>query len=269
MDPDAIEAAVTPRTKAIIVMHYAGFPCDMARITKIAERHDLRLVEDACHGLLSEYQGQKLGTIGHVGCFSFFSNKNMTTAEGGMVVTGDADLAARVRLLRSHGMTSLSYDRAKGHATGYDVVDVGFNYRLDDIRAAIGLVQLGKMPDDIARRAALRRTYLEALAGIADISVPFAEASNEARSNYIMAVRVTAGGAERRDAVRAALADDGVQTSMHYPPLHRLKTFAEAEVSLPKCEDAGATLVTLPFYKTMDDRHIDHVVGSLRRALQG
>src|SRR5262249_54744201 len=117
IDPDAIEAAITPRTKAIVVMHYAGFPCDMGPIQSLADRRGIWIIEDACHALMSEWGGRKLGTIGHVGCFSFFSNKNMTTAEGGMVVSCDPTIAERVRLLRSHAMTSHSYDRSHGHAS--------------------------------------------------------------------------------------------------------------------------------------------------------
>ena len=267
IDPGAIEAAITPRTKAICVMHYAGFPCDMDRIMAVAERHGLKVVEDACHGLLSEHAGRKLGTIGHVGCFSFFSNKNMTTAEGGMVVSADPEVAARVRLLRSHGMTTMSYDRARGHATSYDVVELGYNYRLDDIRSALGLVQLAKMPDDIERRTQLRRSYERALAEISDVSVPFAGGANEMRSNYIMAIRLQGADAARRDGVRRALAEEGIQTSMHYPPLHRLKTFADGAAALPGTERAGAELITLPFFKTMTGDQLAHVVSGLRNAI--
>ncbi len=267
IDPDAVEAAVTHRTKAVIVMHYAGFPCDMERIMAIADRHGLKVIEDACHGLLSEHGGRKLGTIGNVGCFSFFSNKNMTTAEGGMVVTADPEIAARVRLLRSHGMTTMSYDRARGHATGYDVVELGYNYRLDDLRSAIGLVQLSKLPEDIVRRANLRQRYEEALAPISDIELPFAGRSNEARSNYIFPVRLKSSDAAGRDAVRAALARSGVQTSMHYPSLHRLHTFADREVRLPMTEQASDSLITLPFFKTMTGQQLTYVVEALKEAL--
>jgi dTDP-4-amino-4,6-dideoxygalactose transaminase len=266
ISPFAIEAAITPRTKAIIVMHYAGFPCDMGAIMPIAERHHLRVIEDACHAVLSEYAGRKLGMIGHVGCFSFFSNKNMTTAEGGMVVTSTPEIATRVRLLRSHAMTSTSYDRERGHATGYDVTEVGYNYRLDDLRSAIGLVQLAKLPNDIARRARLRESYERALAKSADVTVPFLGHSKEMRSNYIMVIRLKADSA-RRDRVRAALSDRGIQTSMHYPPLHRLKTFADRTIKLPNTESAAASLITLPFFKTMTSEQLDHVVSGLMEAI--
>jgi dTDP-4-amino-4,6-dideoxygalactose transaminase len=267
IDPDAIEAVITARTKAICVMHYAGFPCDMDRIMPIAERHGLKVVEDACHALLSEYAGRKLGTIGHIGCFSFFANKNMTTAEGGMVASADSEIAARARLLRSHGMTTMSYERTSGHATSYDIVELGYNYRLDDMRAAIGLVQLGKMPDDIERRARLRQAYELALAAIPEVAIPFAGSANEMRSNYIMAIRLKGADAARRDGVRAALAEHGVQTSMHYPPLHRLRAFANSGASLPETERAAAELITLPFFKTMSEAQLARVIGGLRSAI--
>jgi dTDP-4-amino-4,6-dideoxygalactose transaminase len=267
IDPDAIEVAITPRTKAIVVMHYAGFPCDMTRIINLAHRRGLKVIEDACHGILSDYTGRKLGTIGDAGCFSFFSNKNMTTAEGGMVVTSNAEIARQVRLLRSHAMTSVSYDRARGHAASYDVLGLGYNYRMDDLRAALGLVQLNKLPQDVARRAHLRELYEESLATIDKVLVPFAGASNEMRSNYIMPIIIKDADAERRDGVRAMLADSGIQTSLHYPAMHRLSTFADRPVSLPRTERVADSLITLPLFKTMTEDQLAHVVDRLRKAV--
>lgn len=134
INADEIESLITGRTKAIIAMHYAGFPCDMNKIMEIARKYNLYVIEDACHGPLSVYNDRKLGTIGDVGCFSFFSNKNISTGEGGMIVTNHEELYHKFKLMRSHGMTTMSYQRASGHATSYDVVDLGYNYRIDDIR---------------------------------------------------------------------------------------------------------------------------------------
>ena len=131
IDPDDIERKITSKTKAIIVMHYGGFACDMDRIIDIAKKYNLKVIEDACHGPLSEYHGKKLGTIGDIGCFSFFSNKNISTGEGGMLITNNDEYYERAKLLRSHGMTSLSYERSKGHSTTYNVVELGYNYRMD------------------------------------------------------------------------------------------------------------------------------------------
>src|SRR5262249_2295938 len=153
VDPADVESKITPRTKAVVVMHYGGYMCRMPEIAEICRRHDLALIEDACHSVGAHYRdpdrrpphGRKAGNLGDIGCFSFFSNKNLWTGEGGMVVTNRNDLAERLRLLRSHGMTTLTWDRHKGHARSYDVTLHGFNYRIDEIRAALGRVQLKKL----------------------------------------------------------------------------------------------------------------------------
>lgn len=197
INPDDIEKKITPRTKAIIAMHYGGFACDMDRIMELAKKYDFFVVEDAAHAPDSEYlpcginmtqnkssynrnnippgeprginnktmlnltnnnrdipwgKGKKLGTIGDIGCFSFFSNKNITCAEGGMLATNNDEYAKKAQLLRAHGMTSLSYERAKGHATKYDVIELGYNYRMDDIRGALALSQFKKLKDDVKKR---------------------------------------------------------------------------------------------------------------------
>ena len=156
-----IEAKITIKTKAIIVMHYGGFACDMDNIMALAKKYNLKVIEDACHAPFSEYKGKKLGTIGDFGCFSFFSNKNISTGEGGMIVTNCTEDFIRLKLLRSHGMTSMSYERAKGHSTEYDVIESGYNYRMDDIRSAIGIVQLDKIDDDLQERAKIVKSIFK------------------------------------------------------------------------------------------------------------
>jgi dTDP-4-amino-4,6-dideoxygalactose transaminase len=160
----SIEEKITERTKAIIVMHYAGYPCDMPGILKIAKAHRLSVIEDAAHAVGSSLDGRKLGTWGDIGCFSFFSNKNLVTGEGGMLVTHNHEFAERLKKLRSHGMTSLTWDRHRGHAWSYDVVDLGYNYRLDEIRSALGLVQLAKLEGNNNKRRGLVHNYREWLA---------------------------------------------------------------------------------------------------------
>ena len=261
MDPVHIESLITPRTKAILVMHYGGFPCDMRAIAKIGDKNGLRIIEDACHGPLSEYEGKKLGTLGDIGCFSFFSNKNISTGEGGMLVTNSDEYADRVRLLRSHAMTTLSYDRARGHATEYDVVDLGFNYRIDDLRSAIGLVQLRKLPRDLERRAFVRRRYVEALGHVNGITIPFRDCVGPA-SNYICPVILTAGDVRQRDTVRAALHQRGVQTSVHYPPVHRFRTF-RTPVELPVTEYAADRLISLPMHGGVSVENVEEIASHL------
>ncbi|HEX2996840.1 MAG TPA: DegT/DnrJ/EryC1/StrS family aminotransferase, partial [Anaerolineales bacterium] len=160
---ESIEKSITERTRAILVVHYGGYACDMPAILELARRHNLTVIEDAAHAIGSELQGKKLGVWGDVGCFSFFSNKNMTTAEGGMLVTSNDAFAERLRLLRSHGMTTLTMDRHKGHAWSYDVVDLGYNYRIDEMRSAMGIAQLGRLERNNRRRREFTQLYRELL----------------------------------------------------------------------------------------------------------
>lgn len=264
MDPADIERKITPKTKAIMVMHYAGFPCDMDRIMALANDKGLKVIEDACHAPFSEHHdGRKLGTIGDVGCFSFFSNKNISTGEGGMLVTRNPEYAERAKLLRSHGMTSMSYQRAKGHSTSYDVVEHGYNYRMDDLRSAIGVVQLGKIPADYEKRAGLRERYVRNLSDNESLVVPFAR-RNGYFSNYIFPVLLAKGDASRRDAVRDALAEKGIQTSVHYPPVHRFSTYEPLSIPLPVTEQCADRLVTLPMYGALTPAMVDEICDVLK-----
>jgi dTDP-4-amino-4,6-dideoxygalactose transaminase len=188
LDPDDAEAAVGPRTKALVVLHYAGFPCAMAALGAIAERHGLAVVEDAAHAPGASLGGRMCGTIGDIGCFSFFSNKNLPIGEGGMIVTGDGQLAERLRLLRSHGMTTLTWDRHRGHASSYDVVAAGFNYRLDEVRAAVGLVQLRRLPEENKARGRILARYREALDGVQGLVMPFGDSVRDRTSSHHLAV---------------------------------------------------------------------------------
>jgi dTDP-4-amino-4,6-dideoxygalactose transaminase len=263
IDPEQMESLITPKTRAIVVMHYAGFPCDMDRIMDIARTHRLRVVEDACHGPLSEYRGRKLGTIGDIGCFSFFSNKNISIGEGGMLVTDNPAFAERARLLRSHGMTTLSYQRASGHSTRYDVVESGYNYRMDDIHAALGIVQLGKLPNDIRRRALVRERYLDAFEEARGILIPFGR-PHDVVSNYIFPVVLEGADAVRRDAVRDAMHERGIQTSIHYPAVHRFSSFEPYRRPLPKTERVSDSLVTLPMHGRLSADDVSRVAAALR-----
>ena len=159
LDPADVEAALTDRTKAIVALHYAGYPCEMDALRALAETRGLAIVEDAAHAPGASLGGRMCGTLGDVGCFSFFSNKNLPVGEGGMVVTDDDGLAEQLRLLRSHGMTTLTWDRQRGHAADYDVVLPGFNYRLDEMRAAVGSKQLELLPGENAARGRVVARY--------------------------------------------------------------------------------------------------------------
>ena len=253
--PHSIEEQITDKTKAIVVMHYAGFACDMPAILRIAEKYGLAIVEDAAHAVGASLDGKALGTWGNVGCYSFFGNKNMTTGEGGMLVTNDDLLAEKIRIMRSHGMTTLTWDRHKGHASTYDVVELGYNYRLDEIRSAIGREQLRKLPAGNARREVLVSRYRQAFAEMAPkLGLPFAERRGNS-SQHIFPVLLP----ERmnKDAFREALKQDGIQTSFHYPPVHQFKIYQDHqknfEETLWMTENVSSRQVTLPLFPTMTD----------------
>lgn len=262
--PDDIESKITERTKAIQLVHYAGYPCDMDRIMDIARKHRLRVIEDSAHAPGAEYQGRKCGTIGDLGCFSFFSNKNMTTGEGGMVTTNDDELASRIRLLRSHGMTSVTLDRHKGHAFTYDVVEAGHNYRIDEIRAAIGLVQLDKLEDNNRRRRQVREWYGQRLTSIEGLEVPYLERVKES-VHHILPLLLHAH--VNREALMNGMKARGIQTSIHYPPTHLFdyyrRTFGTKPGSLPLTEKVADREITLPFYPSMSREDVDYVCDAL------
>lgn len=266
ISPQEIAKLITPKTKAIVVVHMAGFPADMDAIMAIAKKHNLKIIEDACHGPLSEYNGKKLGTIGNIGCFSFFSNKNISTGEGGMIITNDEAIAKRCRLLRSHGMTTMSYQRAKGHATAYDIVDLGYNYRMDDIRASLGVVQMKKLRPDLEARVKVRKLYLKLLSSIDGVIVPFA-GNKEFVSNYIMPIVLKDSTIEKRDAVRDYLNSKGIQTSNHYPAIHRFSVYKNYPAKLPVTEYVCDNEVTLPMFAALTEEEIRYIVLMLKNAL--
>jgi dTDP-4-amino-4,6-dideoxygalactose transaminase len=269
ISPAAIEQAITPRTKAVMVMHYAGYACDMPNIKAIAEKYNLVVIEDAAHAVGSTLDGQHLGTLGIAGCYSFFSNKNMTTGEGGMVVTNDDAVAEQVKLLRSHGMTSLTWDRHQGHAWSYDVVALGYNYRIDEIRSALGRVQLSKLEQNNVRRRELIRSYSSLLQELVPaITIPFQNHIGIS-AGHIMPVLLPEG----RDRIpfMEAMKSKGIQTSFHYPPIHRFSAFSNENIRnmrLPLTEAVAAREVTLPLYPAMTEDQTKMVVGAVREALQ-
>jgi dTDP-4-amino-4,6-dideoxygalactose transaminase len=267
IDPIDIEKKISRRTKAIIVMHYGGFACQMDKILEIAQKHNLKIIEDACHGPLSEYSDKKLGSLGDIGCFSFFSNKNISTGEGGMLVTNKKEYYEKAKLLRSHGMTSLSYERAKGHVTSYDVTELGFNYRMDDIRATIGIVQLDKLENDLRKRAKLREYYIEKLTTIDGIVIPF-ERYNIFCSNYIFPIVLKNSNARKRETIREELHVEGIQTSVHYPAVHRFSIYKENSSSLPITEYVTDNEITLPIYSSLKMNEIDFISKVLDKAIK-
>jgi dTDP-4-amino-4,6-dideoxygalactose transaminase len=268
LDPSDVSDAITPRTKALLVLHYGGHPCDMDSIRSIAERHGLAIIEDAAHAPGATLNGKACGTLGDIGCFSFFSNKNLPIGEGGMVVTDDDGLADRIRLFRSHGMTTLTWDRHRGHAHSYDVVEQGFNYRLDEVRAAIGLVQLDRLPAANAARARCVARYQELLRDADLVTFPFARVDERASSSHHLAV-VVLRDETTREHVREVLREAHIQTSVHYPPIHQFSAFAAfATRPLPRTDDVSGRLLTLPLFGHLTDNQLEAVANRLKASAE-
>ena len=266
---------VSSRTRAIMVVHYAGYGADMDGIRALAQMRNLKIIEDTAHapgGKYRTHEGSRmLGTLGEVGCFSFFANKNMTTGEGGLVVTRDPEVAERVRLARSHGMTSLTWDRHRGHSLSYDVTTLGYNYRMDEVRAALGLVQLAKLAEANSRRRELTRRYRQGLEKIPGLTLPFASLV-EASACHLMPLVLPEG--TDRAGFMAALAGKGIQTSIHYPPIHRFSFHrslwpGDFDHHLPQTEAVAPRLVTLPLFPTMTGYQLDMVVAAVEDFFQG
>ena len=267
IDPKEIIRKITDKTKAIIVMHYAGFPCDMNEIVSIAKKHKLFIVEDTAHAPLSEYCGQKLGTFGDIGTFSFFSNKNIATGEGGMIVTKKEKLYRRLKSIRSHGMTTMSYDRYRGHATSYDINHIGYNYRLDDIRASLGIIQLDKLKHDLLKRKKIRELYIQKLRNNKNLIIPFKDHKGFV-SNYIFPIVLKNSNVFKRDKVRDKLHQLGIQTSVHYPSIHKFSVYKEEFVELTKTDYVSSNEITLPMYGKLGNNDVEFICNNLIRAIK-
>jgi dTDP-4-amino-4,6-dideoxygalactose transaminase len=263
---ESIAERITDRTRAIIPMHYGGYGCDMAAIMRLAQKYDLTVIEDAAHAPGSLLEGRKLGTLGSMGVFSFFSNKNMATGEGGMLVTDDEKLSKRARTLISHGMTSMTWDRHQGHAWSYDVVDLGYNYRMDEIRSAIGLVQLSKLERNNQKRRFLTDLYHRQLGELVpDIGLPFQEHRGLSAA-HLLPILLPVG----KDRVKfmEKMKEQGIQTSIHYPPVHLFSYYQKhlTPEPLPVTEKVAAREVTLPLHPLLNEDDVNCVVSAVRIA---
>jgi len=272
---DDLESKISTRSKAIIVVHLAGFPAGMDRIMTLAQKNGLSVVEDACHAIGAtfgdpankRFSGRKAGTVGDAGCFSFFANKNLVTGEGGMLVTDDEALASRVRLARSHGMTKSSWDKAHGRAYGYDVVQLGYNYRCTELTSALGLIQLSKLPHGNAARKRFATSYRERLTGLPGISIPF-EGRLEDSAHHIFPILLEKSG--ERPRFRESLDAQGIQSSVHYPPVHEFSHYLEKfpnQRHLDRTEDVAAREVTLPLHPLLTERGVQDVCAAVEETV--
>jgi dTDP-4-amino-4,6-dideoxygalactose transaminase len=263
LSADAAESALSSRTRAIIHVAYAGHPGEARELRELARDRGLMLIEDAAHALGAELGEEHAGTIGDAGAFSFFANKNMPLGEGGMAVTDDAALAQRMRLLRSHGLTADTWARHRGAEVDYDVVEPGFNFRLDEARAALGLLLLGRVDADNERRRVLASRYLESLRELDGVSAVLGSDPGVRNAWHIFPVLLDPkiDRASFRERLRAA----GVQTSVHYPPLHRTRAFA-SDTALALTEEYARRTVTLPLFPHMSGEQFTRVLEAVSEA---
>lgn len=255
---------ITPRTRAVMLMHYAGHLADRDAWRAFADRHGLLLIEDAAHAV----GVPEVGTYGDAAAFSFYGNKNMTTAEGGMILMRDPDLLDRARRMRAHGMTSNAHQRLRDRTARYDVISPGWNYRMDEIRAALGLVQLSRLDALNARRAevaALYRKRLEPLQTQGILGLPFSRMGVSAHHIFAVVLPAEADRAE----IMAAMLGQGIQTTIHYPPVHELSYYRSRwpELKLAVTEQFARREMTIPLHAKMTDSDVDLVADSLETAL--
>lgn len=263
-----IEPLITPKTVGVVPVHYAGYAANMTEIAKLCKSHNLYLIEDCAHSPGAYWKDMHTGRYGHFGCFSFFSNKNIAVGEGGMIITNDDELAEKVRLIRSHGMTTLTWQRHKGHASSYDVTALGYNCRMDEIHSALGLVQLSKVLEGNQKRAGIVAEYRKKLANIPDISIPFSEYPGKC-SYHIFPILL--GPKINRHSIIHKMREKGIQTSVHYPAAH-LFTYIQSVLGtkqglLPITEKIANGVLTLPLFPDMKTEQVEMVVNVLRQAL--
>ncbi|MEU3601331.1 DegT/DnrJ/EryC1/StrS family aminotransferase [Streptomyces sp. NPDC006798] len=265
VDPYDVERLITPRTKAIVAMHYGGYPADLDALRAIGRAHGIPLIEDAAHAPVVPTPSGTAGTVGDIGCFSFFATKNLATGEGGMVVARDPELLARIRAMRSHCLTSDTTERMRTGGAAYDVPAVGLNYRPTELSSAIGLVQLGRLGRDRARRRAINGIYRKRL----DLPIPFDARPDEGALH--LAVALLPPGVDRGE-LRAELNALGVQTSVHYPPSHQFTYYRDRHGStrraLPVTEDVAPRLLTLPLHARMTDDDAEFVADAVTTGLR-
>ena len=271
IDPAAVQSLITPRTKAIIAVDYAGQPCDLDELTAIAERHGLALLEDASHALGATYRGRRVGGLARMTTFSLHPVKQITSGEGGMVTTDDRELAARLRAFRSHGITSDVRDRDRARSWVYDMQLLGFNYRLTDIQCALGLSQLPKLDDWVVRRRAIAARYTAALAAVSAVETPTVLSDRESAWHlYVVRLRLERLRVDRAQVFRALRAEN-IGVNVHYIPVPWHSYYAALgyrKGSWPVAETAYERMLTLPIFPAMTDADADAVIAAVVKVLE-
>jgi dTDP-4-amino-4,6-dideoxygalactose transaminase len=275
IDPDAIEVAITARTKAIMPVHFAGLPCEMEAILRIAKQHGLKVIEDAAHALPATSGGRLIGTLdSNATVFSFYATKALATGEGGMIVTHDRDLARRCGVMRLHGIDRDAFDRYTSETPGwfYRVVAPGFKYNMTDIAAAIGIHQLRKLDRFLRRREKLARRYHEGLRDLC-LRLPENAPPDEVHAWHLYVIRLNDDAPVSRDQFIDEMAVAGIGTSVHFIPLHLhpywRDTYCLRPEQFPNATKAFNHVVSLPLYTRMTDGDQDRVIRAVRSILTG
>ena len=269
LDPAQVEGKITPRTRAIIAVDYAGQPCDYDALQAIADRHGLALVDDACHAVGGSYQGRPVGTLAELNTFSFHPVKHLTTGEGGMVTTNDLELARRMRVFRNHGITADHRQRDQQGSWFYEMVDLGYNYRLSDVQCALGLSQLHKLPGWVSRRQGIAQRYDATFAEVSAVR-PLAVRPDVSHAYHLYVVRIdTEALGIDRDAVFRALRAENIGVNVHYIPVHLHPYYRDrlgTEPGMcPVAEAAYERIISLPIFPRMSDHDVDDVIEAVSK----
>lgn len=273
IDPQRLEAAITPRTRAVIPVHLYGHPCDMDSINEIAKDHQLLVVEDAAHAVGAEWHGRRVGTLSPATAFSFYATKNLTTAEGGMITTDDDEYAEKMRIWTLHGISHDAWKRYSAEGSWYyEVVAPGFKYNLTDLQSALGLHQLARLEAMTQRRAELASRYTEGLSDLPAIELPACHSGvRHTWHLYAIRLRLSMLTIDRATFIEQLRAE-GIGTSVHFIPLHRQPYYADRfgfePSDFPVADAAYERLISLPLYTRMSERDLDDVVEAVRRVVQ-
>ena len=271
IDPTLVEAKITPRTKAIIAVDYTGQPCDYDALRAIAKRHDLILLADACHALGGSYKGRPVGSLADLNSFSFHPVKPITTGEGGMITTDDPKLAQRMRVFRNHGITTDHRQREQQGSWFYEMIDLGYNYRLTDIQCALGISQLRKLSEWVKRRQEIARCYDQVFAEIAAVE-PLEVRKDVSHAYHIYMIRLDLAQLQvTRAEVFSALRAEGIGVNVHYIPVHLhpfyRERFGTRPGLCPVAEAAYERLITLPIFPQMSDDDVRDVIVAVSKVL--
>lgn len=272
LDPAQAEAKITPRTKAVIAVDYAGQPCEYDALRKICDRHGLALVADACHALGAQYKGRRVGTLADLTVFSFHPVKHITTGEGGMIVTNRADLATTMRRFRNHGITTDHHQRAARGTWQYEMADLGYNYRLTDFQCALGKSQLEKLPEWLARRQKLATLYDESCARLQAVK-PLRRLGNRSHAYHLYVVQVDEAHLQTgRATMFNALRAEGIGVNVHYMPVHLhpyyQQRFGYRHGEYPVAEEAYTRLLSLPMAHGMNTQDVEDVVRAIHKVVR-